>query len=155
MDDFSDILPPEGVFNDLAAPSKKALFQSLATLAARQTRLEARHIGDRLGERERLGSTGFGGGVAIPHGKIDGLPHVVGLFAKLAQPVEFAAIDGLPVDLVFLLLSPPDAGVDHLKALARVSRRLRDRAFVAKLRGAGSADALYALFAGGETRDAA
>jgi PTS system nitrogen regulatory IIA component len=155
MDDFSDILPPEGVFNDLAAPSKKALFQSLATLAARQTRLEARHIGERLGERERLGSTGFGGGVAIPHGKIDGLPHVVGLFAKLAQPVEFAAIDGLPVDLVFLLLSPPDAGVDHLKALARVSRRLRDRAFVAKLRGAGSADALYALFAGGETRDAA
>lgn len=155
MDDFSDILAHDAVFHDLAAPSKKALFQSLVGLAARRTGLDGRHIGERLGERERLGSTGFGGGVAIPHGKIDGLPHVTGLFAKLAQPVEFAAIDGLPVDLIFLLLSPPDAGADHLKALARVSRRLRDRAFVAKLRGAGSADALYALFAGGESRDAA
>ena len=83
------------------------------------------------------------------------MPRVVGLFAKLAQPIEFVAIDGLPVDIVFLLLSPTEAGVEHLKALARVSRRLRDRGFVAKLRGAGSADALYALFAGGETRDAA
>ncbi|WP_454885812.1 PTS sugar transporter subunit IIA [Sphingomonas oryzagri] len=155
MDDFSDILAHDAVFHDLAAPSKKALFQTMAGLAARQTNLDPRHIGDRLGERERLGSTGFGGGVAIPHGKIDGLTQVVGLFVKLAQPVEFAAIDGLPVDLVFLLLSPPDAGVDHLKALARVSRRLRDRAFVAKLRGAGSADALYALFAGDETHHAA
>jgi PTS system nitrogen regulatory IIA component len=155
MDDLSDILPPEGVFHDLAAPSKKALFQTLAGLCARQIDTDMRHIADRVAERERLGSTGFGGGVAIPHAKIDGLGRVVGLFAKLAQPVEFAAIDGLPVDLVFLLLSPPDAGVDHLKALARVSRRLRDRAFVAKLRGAGSADAIYALFAGGESRDAA
>ncbi|WBO22593.1 PTS sugar transporter subunit IIA [Sphingomonas abietis] len=155
MDDFSDILPHDGVFHDLAAPSRKALFQTLAGLSARQTGLDARHIADRLAERERLGSTGFGGGVAIPHGKIDGLDRVVGLFAKLAQPIEFAAIDGLPVDLVFLLLSPPDAGAEHLKALARVSRRLRDRAFVAKLRGAGSADALYALFVGGQSRDAA
>jgi PTS system nitrogen regulatory IIA component len=155
MDDFSDILAPQAVFHDLAASSKKALFQTLVGLSARQLGLEARHVAERLGERERLGSTGFGGGVAIPHGKIDGLPRVVGLFAKLAQPIEFAAIDGLPVDLVFLLLSPTDAGADHLKALARVSRRLRDRALVAKLRGAGSADALYALFAGGETRDAA
>ncbi len=155
MDDFSDLLPHAAVFNDLAAPSKKALFQTLATLAEQQLGLPARHVAERLAERERLGSTGFGGGVAIPHGKIDGLDRVVGLFAKLAQPVEFAAIDGLPVDIVFLLLSPPDAGVEHLKALARVSRRLRDRAFVAKLRGAGSADALYALFAGGESRDAA
>jgi nitrogen PTS system EIIA component len=155
MDDFSDMLAPDGVHHDLAAPSKKALFQTLASLAARQVGLDAKHIADRLGERERLGSTGFGGGVAIPHGKIDGLDRVVGIFAKLAQPIDFAAIDGAPVDLVFLLLSPPDAGVEHLKALARVSRRLRDRAFVAKLRGAGSADALFALFAGGETRDAA
>lgn len=155
MDDFSDILPPEAVFHDLTAVSKKALFQSLAGLAERQLGLDSRHIAERLGERERLGSTGFGGGVAIPHGKVDGLDRVVGLFAKLAQPIEFAAIDGMPVDLVFLLLSPPEAGADHLKALARVSRRLRDRAFVAKLRGAGSSDALYALFAGSESRDAA
>ncbi|HLZ78227.1 MAG TPA: PTS sugar transporter subunit IIA [Sphingomonas sp.] len=155
MDDFSDILPPEAVFHNLAAASKKALFQSLAGLAERHLGIDARHVAERLGERERLGSTGFGGGVAIPHGKVDGLERVVGLFAQLTQPIEFAAIDDMPVDLVFLLLSPPEAGADHLKALARVSRRLRDRAFVAKLRGAGSADALYALFAGSETRDAA
>jgi nitrogen PTS system EIIA component len=155
MDDFSDILAHEAVFHDLAAPSKKALFQTLAGMAATETGLDAKHIAERLGERERLGSTGFGGGVAIPHGKIDGLDRVAGLFVKLAQPIDFTAIDAMPVDLVFLLLSPPDAGADHLKALARVSRRLRDKAFVAKLRGAGSADALYALFAGGETRDAA
>ncbi len=155
MDDFSDLLPPQAVFHDLAASSKKALFQTLSGLAERQLGLQAREVAKRLADREKLGSTGFGGGVAIPHGKIDGLGRVVGLFAKLAQPIEFAAIDGLPVDLVFLLLSPTDAGVEHLKALARVSRRLRDRGFVAKLRGAGSADALYALFAGGESRDAA
>jgi PTS system nitrogen regulatory IIA component len=155
VDDFSDILPYGAVHYDVMASSKKVLFQALAGLAAEQTGFDARHIAERLGERERLGSTGFGGGVAIPHGRIDGLPHVIGLFAKLAQPVDFVAIDGLPVDLVFLLLSPPDAGVEHLKVLARVSRRLRDRAFVAKLRGAGSADALYALFAGSESRDAA
>ncbi|MDB5737426.1 MAG: transporter subunit IIA-like nitrogen-regulatory protein PtsN [Sphingomonas bacterium] len=155
MDVFSDLLPHEAVFHDMGAASKKALFQSVAGLAGKLYALDQRQIGDRLGEREKLGSTGFGGGVAIPHGKIEGLARVVGLFAKLAQPMDFAAIDGLPVDLVFILLSPPDAGVDHLKALARVSRRLRDRAFVAKLRGAGSADALYALFASGESRDAA
>ena len=84
-----------------------------------------------------------------------GLDHVVGVFARLVEPIEFGAIDEMPVDLVFLLLSPPDAGVDHLKALASVSRQLRDRSFVAKLRGAGSEDALYALLVGGETRDAA
>jgi PTS system nitrogen regulatory IIA component len=155
MDDFSDLLPPQAVFHDLAASSKKALFQTLSGLAERQLGLAGRDVAKRLADREKLGSTGFGGGVAIPHGKIDGLPKVVGLFAKVAQPIEFTAIDGLPVDLVFLLLSPTDAGVEHLKALARVSRRLRDRGFVAKLRGAGSADALYALFAGGESRDAA
>ena len=155
MDDFSDILPPEAVFHDLAAASKKALFQTLANLAAERLGLDGRQGVERLAERERLGSTGFGGGVAIPHSKIDDLGHVVALFVKLPQPIEFAAIDGMPVDLVFLLLSPPDAGVDHLKALARVSRRLRDRAFVAKLRGAGSADALYALFADSQARDAA
>lgn len=155
MDDFSDILAPESVRHDLAAPTKKALFQSFAALAAARTGLDAREIGERLAEREKLGSTGFGQGVAIPHGKVAGLERVIGLFAKLDKPLEFAAIDALPVDLVFVLLSPPDAGVDHLKALARVSRRLRDRGFVAKLRGAGSADALYALFADSDARDAA
>jgi nitrogen PTS system EIIA component len=155
MDGFSDILSPDAVRHDLAVPAKKALFQAMATLGGQLTGLDPREIGERLAERERLGSTGFGQGVAIPHGKIDGLGQVVGLFAKLERPLDFGAVDGLPVDLVFVLLSPPEAGVDHLKALARVSRRLRDQGFVAKLRGAGSADALYALFAGGDARDAA
>jgi nitrogen PTS system EIIA component len=155
MDDFSDILAAEAVFAALAVPNKKALFQQLAGAAARLTGIDPRLIVERLSERERLGSTGFGGGVAIPHGKLDGIDHVVGVFARLANPIDFQAIDDMPVDLVFLLLSPPDAGVEHLKALSRVSRKLRDRAFVAKLRGAGSEDALYALFAQSDTRDAA
>jgi PTS system nitrogen regulatory IIA component len=155
MEDFSDILTAEGVLAELTVPSKKVLFQHLATAAERILGVDQRLVIDRLVDRERLGSTGFGAGVAIPHGKIDGLIRVTGLFASLAQPIDFQAIDGMPVDLVFLLLSPPEGGVEHLKALARVSRRLRDRAFVAKLRGAGSRDALYALLAGGETRDAA
>jgi len=154
-DDLDDLLAPSAVLADLLAPNKKALFQQLAAAAARLTGADARVVVERLVERERLGSTGFGGGIAIPHGKVDGLSGVFGLFARVAQPVDFQAIDGLPVDLVFLLLSPPDAGVEHLKALARVSRRLRDRAFVAKLRGAGSPDALYALFAHADARDAA
>ena len=155
MDDLSDLLGPEAVLTGIAAPNKKALFQQLAAGAGRTTGVGSRVIVERLVERERLGSTGFGGGVAIPHGKIDGIDHVVGLFARLATPVDFQAIDDMPVDLVFLLLSPPDAGVEHLKALARVSRRLRDQRFVAKLRGAGSTDALYALFAHADARDAA
>jgi nitrogen PTS system EIIA component len=155
MDNLSDLLGPDAVTTDVAVPNKKALLQQLAQAAARLTGVDGKHVLERLVERERLGSTGFGGGIAIPHGKIDGLDRVVGLFARLSEPVDFQAIDGMPVDLVFLLLSPPDAGVEHLKALARVSRRLRDRGFVAKLRGAGSNDALYALFAHADTRDAA
>ena len=155
MDDLSDLLSPQAVQAAIVVPNKKALFQQLAAAASKLVEADARAIVDRLVERERLGSTGFGGGVAIPHGKIEGLNRVVGVFARLAQPIDFNAIDDMPVDLIFLLLSPPDAGVEHLKALARVSRKLRDRGFVAKLRGAGSEDALYALFATGETRDAA
>ena len=155
MDDLSDLLGPDAVLAGLVAPNKKTLFQQLATAASRLTGMDTRVIVERLVERERLGSTGFGNGVAIPHGKIDGLTRVVGVFARLGAPVDFQAIDDLPVDLVFLLLSPPDSGVEHLKALARVSRRLRDKAFVAKLRGAASPDALYALFAQSDARDAA
>lgn len=155
MDDLSDLLAPDAVLAGLVAPNKKTLFQQLANTAGRLTGMDARVIVERLVERERLGSTGFGGGVAIPHGKIEGLDRVVGVFARLSSPVDFQAIDDLPVDLVFLLLSPPDSGVEHLKALARVSRRLRDKALVAKLRGAGSPDALYALFAQTDARDAA
>jgi PTS system nitrogen regulatory IIA component len=155
IDSLSDLLTPDAVMAALSVPNKKSLFQQMAQLASKKRNLSAKLVIDRLVERERLGSTGCGGGVAIPHGKIDGLDEVVGVFARLSAPIDFAAIDDMPVDLVFLLLSPPDAGVEHLKALARVSRKLRDRSFVAKLRGAGSPDALYALFANGDARDAA
>lgn len=155
MIDLSDLLAPEAVVAGLTIGNKKALFQHLGTASARAYGLDAREVADRLTDRERLGSTGFGGGVAIPHGKLGGLRNVVGMFARLEKPVDFAAIDELPVDLVFVLLSPTGAGADHLKALARVSRRLRDRSFTAKLRGAGSTDALYALLTGVEARDAA
>ena len=155
MNDVNDFLRPGAVIAALAVPNKKTLFLQLGALAERVHGVDQTLVIERLTERERLGSTGFGGGVAIPHGKIDGLDHVVGIFARLAQPVDFAAIDEEPVDLVFMLLSPTDAGADHLKALAQVSRVLRDRGFVAKLRGAATDDALIALFAVSEKRDAA
>jgi nitrogen PTS system EIIA component len=150
-----DLLGPGAVSSDLHTASTKTLFQSLGQIAEREYGLPPALVVERLTERERLGSTGFGGGVAIPHGKVEGLDHVVGLFVHLAEPVDFKAIDDLPVDLVFCLLSPPDAGSEHLKALAQVSRWLRDRTFVAKLRGAGSADAIFALFSAIDARDAA
>lgn len=155
MIDLSDLLLPETVAERLAATTKKTLFQQLGAVAAEAYGLDAVAVAECLAVREKLGSTGFGGGVATPHGKLAGLKHVVGIFARLAQPLDFHAVDDLPVDIVFMLLSPPDAGAEHLKALARVSRRLRDRGFVAKLRGAGSRDALYALLTADEARDAA
>jgi len=155
MSDLSDILTSKAVDGALVAANKKALFQQLAAAAAKLTSIPAKTIAASLNAREKIGSTGFGEGAAIPHGKIDGLGQVFGYFARLSTPVDFHSIDGLPVDIVFLLLSPPDAGADHLKALARVSRLFRDPQIVAKLRGARSKDALYALLAGGEARDAA
>lgn len=155
MNNFSDILTPGAVVAGINITAKKALFQQLAAIAERESGIDSRLVIERLGERERLGSTGFGGGVAIPHGKIDGLERVTGVFMRLDEPIDFQAIDDMPVDIVFMLLSPPDAGAEHLKALARVSRALRDRPFLAKLRGAGSSDALYALLATAEARDAA
>jgi nitrogen PTS system EIIA component len=155
MDISTDLLSPGAVASALSVANKKSLFQQLGAMAARVHGLDADMVIERLTERERLGSTGFGGGVAIPHGKIEGLRHGVGLFARLPQGIDFAAIDDLPVDLVFMLISPTDAGAEHLKALASVSRLLRDRGFVAKLRGAANDDALFALFAESEARDAA
>jgi PTS system nitrogen regulatory IIA component len=155
MVDLSDILAADSIEAGLNVANKKALFQQLAAAAARRTGIGTKEIFATLSERERLGSTGFGGGVAIPHGKIEGLPRVYGYFARLSSPVDFQSVDTLPVDLVFLLLSPPDAGADHLKALARVSRVLRDRQTLAKLRGARSRDAIFALLSGAETLHAA
>ena len=155
MSDLSDIVTSDAVDSNVTVANKKALFQHLAPIAARQTGLSAKSIVAALNTREKLGSTGFGLGTAIPHGKVAGLDRVYGYFVRLATPIDFGAVDDLPVDLVFLLLSPPDAGADHLKALASVSRTFRDRQILAKLRGARSKDALYALLADEEARDAA
>lgn len=155
MNDFSDILTVEAIDEHLAAANKKGLFQQLGAAISRRTGVPAKTIVACLGEREKIGSTGFGGGAAIPHCKIEGLDRVVGHFARLATPIDFQSVDGLPVDLVFVILSPPDAGADHLKALAGVSRTLRDRNLTAKLRGARSRDAIFALLAGIETLHAA
>ncbi len=154
MTEFSHFFAADAVVAGLPVVGKKPLFTALGDIAERVYGIDSRKVVERLTERERLGSTGFGSGVAIPHGKIDGLDHVVGVFTQLAQPIEFAAVDDMPVDLVVMLLSPLDAGADHLKALAQVSRALRDRTFVAKLRGAASADALRAVFDSSETYDA-
>jgi nitrogen PTS system EIIA component len=153
-EDFG-ILAVERIDASLCAANKKALFQQLGLAAGRALQIPARTIAASLAAREKIGSTGFGGGVAIPHGKLEGLERVVGFFARLTAPIDFQSVDGLPVDLVFLLLSPPDAGVDHLKALAATSRALRDQNLVAKLRGARSRDAIYALLCGIENLHAA
>ena len=136
---------PDAVLACVKASGKKALLAELAAKAAAFYKLDERRLFDRLLERERLGSTGIGGGIAIPHGRMAGLEKPVGLFARLGHPVDFDSIDERPVDTVFLLLAPEGAGADHLKALARVSRLLRDRSLVEKLRATESADALYAL----------
>jgi PTS system nitrogen regulatory IIA component len=155
MSDLSEILSIQAIDADLVAANKKALIQQLAAAAGRLCGLPAKQIVASLTAREKVGSTGFGAGTAIPHAKLEGLTQVFGYFARLTQPVDFQAIDGMPVDLVFLLLSPSDAGADHLKALATVSRVFRDRQILAKLRGARSRDALFALLAGVDARDAA
>ncbi len=155
MIDFSDLLRPEAVRTDVSAANKKAVLAAAGAALATIADADPRAVSDALAERERLGTTGFGHGVAIPHARLAGRPEIVGVFLRLAQPIAYASVDDEPVDLVFAMLSPPDAGADHLKALARVSRRLRDRSFAEKLRGAGSRDALYALLAAAETRDAA
>jgi PTS system nitrogen regulatory IIA component len=144
--EIADLLSgPDAVLACVKASGKKALLAELAAKAAQLYKLDERRLFDRLLERERLGSTGIGGGIAIPHGRMPSLAKPVGVFARLAHPVDFDSIDERPVDTVFLLLAPEGAGADHLKALARVSRLLRDRSLVDKLRATESADALYAL----------
>jgi PTS system nitrogen regulatory IIA component len=144
------LISPEAVIPSLKAKSKKQLLQELSARAARLSGVDERDIFDVLWQRQRLGSTGLGQGVAIPHGKLAALKRIVGIFARLAEPVDFDAVDGDPVDIVFLLLTPEAAGADHLKALARVSRLLRDSPAVEKLRASKDAAALYAVLTEGE-----
>jgi nitrogen PTS system EIIA component len=140
-----DLLSPEAVLPALRAAGKKQLLQELAHHAARLTQIPERRIFETLIERERLGSTGMGQGIAIPHGRIPGLAKISGLFARLETPIAYEAVDDQPVDLVFLLLAPEGAGADHLKALARVSRLLRNQTTCEKLRAATKPEVLYAL----------
>ena len=143
--EISDLITPDSIFSKLPATSKKQALQELAKRASDISELNERVIFDALIERERLGTTGVGNGIAIPHGKLAGLDRLHGLFARLDKPIEFESIDEQPVDLIFLLLAPECAGADHLKALARVSRLLRDRSTCEKLRGSEDPNALYAL----------
>ena len=152
---LTQFLDFDAIRADLSAGNKRQLLGQLAQLAGMRLGIEPARIGDALAERERLGSTGFGGGVAIPHGKLDGLDHIYCLVARLAAPIDYKAVDGAPVDLVFLLLSPPDAGAEHLKALAAISRLVRHAPMVENLRGARTRDALAALLMSSDERDAA
>lgn len=152
--DISDLLSPELIAVGVPAISRKALFVQLGLMLAAPLELDAAEVSGALAAREKQGSTGYGGGIAVPHARITGLSRIVAAVVRLQQPVDFAAVDDMPVDVVVAMLSPPDAGADHLKALARVAARLRDRDLVAKLRGAGSRDAVWALLTE-DMRDAA
>lgn len=145
--DLNDLLVPSVVAFDSSAASQRAAFERAAALLAPATGLAAEDIAQALTERERQGSTGFGNGTAIPHGRLAGLPGIHAAVVRLAQPAEWNAIDGLPVDIVFALVGPDAGSAEHLKVLARVSRALRDAAFVEKLRGAADSDALWAVLA--------
>ncbi len=143
--EINELISAESVIPNLRASSKKQALQDLARRAGDITGLHERAIFDVLMERERLGTTGVGNGIAIPHGKMANLDRLYGLFARLEHSVDFQSIDEQPVDLIFLLLAPESAGADHLKALARVSRLLRDGSVCEKLRGTNDAEALFAL----------
>lgn len=153
--DSQELLDVEGVILDLHASSKKQVFEQLAERAATLSGLHQRVLFDMLLERERLGSTGVGEGVAVPHARPRGIDRIYGVFARLAKPIPFDSPDDKPVDLVFLLLAPASEGGDHLKALARVARTLRDKTIRAQLRAAPTAQAVADLVASTGHRAAA
>ena len=140
-----DFLSPDAVVPALRANSKKQVLQELSVQAAKLTGLDERTVFEALLQRERLGSTGIGEGLAIPHGKLPNLDRLFGLVARLDKPIDFEALDGQPVDILFLLLAPEGAGADHLKALARVARALREPGMLDRIRKTRDADALYAV----------
>jgi PTS system nitrogen regulatory IIA component len=144
---ITDLVAPEAILPALKVISKKQALQELSVRAATLTGLNEKAIFEVLMQREKLGTTAVGGGVAIPHGKLPKLDHIFGLFARLDRPIDFEAMDGQPVDLIFLLLAPEGAGADHLKALAKVARLMRDQDLATKLRASRDAQALYAVLA--------
>ncbi len=153
--DISDLLADDIILIDEAASSKKQLLQNLAAHAAKSVGLDERLIFDTLLQRERLGSTGIGNGIAIPHGKLAGLNKTTAIFALLRKPIEYEAVDEQPVDIVFLLLVPENAGADHLKAVSRVARKLRYRELVSELRLTADPATVFALLNREPTQDAA
>jgi len=152
---LADFLDFDSIKTGLPGGSKKVLLQQLASLAGQRLDMDPAAVLASISEREQLGSTGFGHGVAIPHGKVEGLRQIYCMFARLSEAVDYKAIDGRPVDLVFLLLSPPDAGAEHLKALAAISRVTRNAVTLEQMRGARSRDALAAVLMSADERDAA
>lgn len=142
---LNDLVSPQAVIPALRANSKKQALQELAARASELSGVPEREIFETLLQRERLGSTGVGNGIAIPHGKLGSFKQLFGLFARLERPIDFEALDGEPVDLVFVLLAPESAGADHLKALARIARLLRDPAIAQNLRHSRDEAALYAV----------
>ena len=142
---LTDLVAPNAIIPALKVNNKKKAIQELAARAALLSGLNERAVLDVLQQREKLGSTAVGNGVAIPHGKLPKLGRLFGLFARLEKPIDFEALDGHPVDLIFLLLAPEGAGADHLKALAKVARLLRDPQIAKKLRDSRDADAVYAV----------
>jgi PTS system nitrogen regulatory IIA component len=145
---IDDLLTPEGVMPSVKTATKKQLLEAISEHAEPLSGVPARIIFDALLQRERLGSTGIGNGIAIPHGKFEGLDHLIGVFARLDKAIDFDALDGQPVDLVFVLLAPEGAGADHLKGLSRVARVLRNPAVTAKIRTLREADVIFDILTG-------
>ena len=144
---LTDLISRDAIIPSLKVSSKKQALQELSEAAARQSGLPAREIFDALLQRERLGSTGIGNGIAIPHGKLAKVSQIFGVFARVDKPIDFEALDGEPVDLILLLVAPESAGADHLKALARAARLLRSQAITAKLRASRDAGMLFSILA--------
>jgi nitrogen PTS system EIIA component len=155
MSNLSDLLLVEAVFPRVRWQRRKQVLQEMSEGMAKALGLEPRTVFEAVLEREKLGSTGVGEGVAIPHARIEGLTRVVGGFARLQEPVDFDAIDERRCDLVFMILAPAEAGADHLRALARVSRAFRQESIRAALRNAQTVDAVLAILSPGKVTDAA
>ena len=153
--DISDLITKERIVEAHSTGSKKQLLDDLSGIAASHTGIANRNIFDTLIERERLGSTGVGNGIAIPHGKLEGLEEMTAFLIRLETPVDFESLDNMPVDLVFCLLAPDDAGADHLKALARIARLVRDPDTVRKIRLAKDVDGIFGILFGMQVSNAA
>jgi PTS system nitrogen regulatory IIA component len=152
---LTDLLTADSVMPSLKAATKKQVLQELSERAAALSGLPEREIFDALLQRERLGSTGVGAGVAIPHGKLTRATQIFGVFARLDKPIDFESLDGAPVDLIFMLVAPESSGADHLRALARIARALREPGVVAKLRATRDAAGLYSVLTQHSTPHAA